>query len=72
MQSDNIKYKCKKCNGKGYILKPGFSTNKHSLIRSKHPCKHCNEKGELDWIENIVGVKSDFRPKMPPKRIVRH
>ena len=42
--------KCSKCNGKGYLL-----TQKRVLYR----CPKCLGRGELDWVENVVGANRE-------------
>ena len=44
---------CIECNGTGGIILGSF--NNPDLIY----CNKCNGTGKLDWIENIVGKKSD-------------
>jgi hypothetical protein len=44
------KEKCKKCKGEGYSVDRGV------LYR----CPKCFGRGELDWLENIVGPKRDL------------
>lgn len=43
---------CDRCNGKGYyVYKEGWN----------HICPKCLGRKELDWLQNIIGVKSsDF------------
>ena len=43
-------YTCKKCKGEGYSVDRGV------LYR----CPKCFGRGELDWLENIVGPKYTF------------
>ena len=40
---------CSKCNGIGYVNK---SNNKSLCL-----CPKCKGKGEIDWIEQVVGKK---------------
>ena len=42
---------CSKCNGTGFDI----SEYVHGVT-----CSKCLGKGQLDWIENIVGVKSNY------------
>ena len=37
---------CAKCNGKGYLL------SRKKVLRR---CPKCLGRGELDWVENVVG-----------------
>jgi hypothetical protein len=37
---------CSKCNGKGYLV------NRKKVLRR---CPKCLGRGELDWVENVVG-----------------
>ena len=59
------KYKCDKCDGKGYIDAPSqLETIEVSHLGAKSwfpgrtntlSCSKCHGEGELDWVENIRG-----------------
>lgn len=52
---------CNECGGTGYDRSiTELPNGRVSLIGD---CKKCKGKGILDWIENIVGVKSGIRLK---------
>ena len=59
--------KCDKCNGNGIVLEKEFLGN---------ICPKCDGKKELDWVENIVGVKRKFSfeafSSIIPNEVVEH
>lgn len=67
------KVKCKKCHGHGWIVKEvemieiSVSGMNHTIPGNPTTtvCDFCKGKGELDWIENVVGVTYDPDPWWP-------
>ena len=49
--------KCDKCEGKGFVW---LDRDEFPFPSMSRTCEKCYGKKELDWIENIVGVKKGY------------
>jgi len=52
MKNYEEREKCRKCNGKGYLI-----VKENTITR----CSKCYGKRELDWVEVVVGPKRTGR-----------
>jgi DnaJ-class molecular chaperone len=53
---------CSKCEGNGYIIKMGI------LFR----CDKCGGRGELDWLEQVIGRRKDVKTPNMDQLIERY